>query len=266
MGERNSEPCEATVLITGATAGIGYELAKLFSTQGYNLVLVARSAERLETVAEEMRTRGGNLVHPFACDLSDPGAPQVLFDHMAERKSRVDILVNNAGFGSNGPFAEADVGHQLGMMQVNINALTHLTRLFLPGMIERKSGRIMNLASVAAFVPGPMMAVYYASKAYVLSFSIAVSTELKHTGVTVTAVCPGPTRTEFHTRAGIADSPLFSGNTMTAEAVAKIAYRGTMKGKAIVVTGLKNKFLANLTRFVPRRMAANLTKTLNSRR
>jgi short-subunit dehydrogenase len=189
-----------------------------------------------------------------------------LFDSVRARNLSIDYLVNNAGFGTHGPFAETDVKAQLAMLQVNVVALTQLTRLFLPAMLARKYGRIMNVASVAAFLPGPLMAVYYASKAYVLSFSEALDNELSGSGVHVTAVCPGPTATEFQKRAGIDNSPLFKINAMTSAAVAKAGYRAMMRGRRSVVVGGGNKFMAFSTRFAPRRLTAAVSRKLNENR
>ena len=197
-------------------------------------------------------------------DLSVVDAAQRVFERL-ESKS-IDYLVNNAGFGTHGPFAEAEIASQLGMLQVNIVALTHLTRLFLPGMLKRGSGRIMNVASVAAFLPGPLMAVYYATKAYVLSFSEALASEIAGSGVTATALCPGPTKTEFQIRAGIANTPLFRMGAMSSEKAARIGYNAMMRGKRSVVTGFSNKLSAFSTRLFPRRATAALAKRLNENR
>ena len=174
--------------------------------------------------------------------------------------------MNNAGFGTHGPFAEAEIDSQLGMLQVNVVALTHLTRLFLPGMLKRGSGRIMNVASVAAFLPGPLMAVYYASKAYVLSFSEGLAGEVAAKGVTVTALCPGPTKTEFQVRAGIADTPMFRMGAMSSAKAARIGYEAMMRGRRSVVTGFSNKLSAVSTRFFPRRATAAIAKRMNENR
>src|SRR6202790_2259799 len=194
---------DQTALITGASGGIGYELAKLFARDHYNLVLVARSAERLRRVAEELQGRSGVAVKTVALDLAEASAPRSLFDQLQREGVAVDVLVNNAGFGSIGEFASIAEEEILGQISLNITAVTHLTRLFLPAMLARRHGKIMNVASTAAFQPGPLMAVYYATKAYVLSFSEALANETGGSGVTVTAVCPGPTATAFQKRAGM---------------------------------------------------------------
>jgi short-subunit dehydrogenase len=205
----------STALITGASAGIGYELAKLFAHDRYNLVLVARNRDTLEQFATELQTQFGISARAVALDLTAQSAPQLLFDQLQRDGVLVDILVNNAGYGVYGEFAQMPEQEILGQIQLNITALTLLTKLFLAPMFERRSGKIMNLASTAAFQPGPLMAVYYASKAYVLSFSEALANELRGSGVTITCFCPGPTDTNFQKRAKIVpgDWPLLIDNT-----------------------------------------------------
>lgn len=243
--------------------GIGLELARLLARDGYKLVLVSRDEAKLQSVAAELKSLGCPQAWVIAKDLAKPASCLELAEELSAQKVSVDVLVNNAGFGVQGNFWQADMQRQLDLLQVNITALTHLTRLLLPGMIERGAKlnggapqRIMNVASVAGFLPGPLMACYYASKAYVLSFSLALSEECRGRGVTVTAVCPGATRTEFQIRAQIADSKLFSGHLMSGEAVAQIGYKAMLRGKPLVVTGGVNKVAAQLLRFVPRTLAA----------
>jgi short-subunit dehydrogenase len=198
-------------------------------------------------------------------DLSIVGASQQIFEQLQSRS--IDYLVNNAGFGTHGPFAEAELQSQLSMLQLNIIALTHLTRLFLPAMLTRKSGRILNVASLAAYLPGPYMSVYYATKAYVLSFSEALSSELSGSGVTVTALCPGATRTEFQKRAGIDEVPREKkGNASSSMEVAEIGYDAMMSGRSSVITGFANKFSAFALRFLPRSTAAAIAKGRNKNR
>jgi len=246
-----------TVLITGASFGIGLEMARLFARDQYRLILVARTADRLAQAAEELKGLGASSALALVQDLSRTGAAEAIFQSLADQNLHLDVLVNNAGFGDYGPYAEAHWPAVESMVQVNITSLLHLTRLFLPGMIARKQGRIVNLASTAAFQPGPFMAVYYASKAFVLSFSEALSEECKGTGVTVTAVCPGPTATEFQARAnvlntGIARHQKSFLKMMDAATVAEIGYRGMLKGKSVVVTGVVNRVGAWSGRHLPR--------------
>src|SRR6266404_3016957 len=253
----------ATALITGASGGIGYELAKLFAKGGHNLVLVARSGPKLAQVADELQRHFGITVKPVSLDLADPAAPQLLFDQLQREGIAVDILVNNAGYGKLGGFAEVPVEESLGQIQLNLAALTYLTKLFLGPMLERRSGKIMNVASTAGFQPGPRMAVYYATKAYVISFSEALANELNGSGVTVTCLCPGGTDTKFQKRAGTEDTLLFrKGGTMTAKAVAQDGYRALMKGKPLVISGLKNWLLAESLRISPRRVVTAISRRL----
>lgn len=255
------------VLVTGASGGIGYELCKLFARDGYPLLVAARSENKLKALAEELRTAHGTAVTICPLDLADPRAPEQLFEASRRMDAPVEVLVNNAGFGTYGPFAEADLTATLQMLQVNVVALTHLTRLILPGMRERHQGRILNVASIAGFQPGPLMAVYYASKAYVLHFSEALAEELTKTGVTVTALCPGPTATGFLTRAGVEDVKVFNGsNVMDVGVVARIGYRGLMRGKRVVIPGLRNKLLVQSSRLVPRRVVTAVVRRLQERR
>jgi short-subunit dehydrogenase len=256
---------EHAALITGASAGIGEELAKRFAADGYDLVLVARDRTRLEKVGEELKAKHGVRYHAIPADLSDPSAPEHVFHAVRKLGVQIEALVNNAGFGLYGSFVKTEHGEatepkrELEMIQVNVTALTQLTKLFLPEMVERGRGRVLNVASTAAFQPGPLMAVYYASKAYVLSFGEALAVELRGTGVTVTTLCPGATRTEFQKAAAMEDSRLF--NTplvMSAEDVAEVGYRAMHRGKGVVIPGAANKVMAQAVRFVPRKLAARL--------
>lgn len=253
-------PPSQTALITGASCGIGFELARIFASHGYNLVLVSRDRLRLQSMAKELSAKHGVAVEVLAKDLSCPSAPEELFCELRKRSVDVDVLVNNAGFGMKSLFAECDSETVLQLLQVNTIALTHLTRLFLPSMLARGSGKIMNVASLAALVPGPLTAVYNASKAYVLSFSEALVNELQGTGVTVTALCPGPTRTKFEDRAGVANTPAFRGKIMDATTVAEAAFGGLMKGKPVVVPGFKNKLRILPIPWVPRRILAHFSR------
>ncbi|MBT8462820.1 MAG: SDR family oxidoreductase [Gemmatimonadetes bacterium] len=252
-------------LVTGASSGIGYELSKILAREGHDLALVARSADRLETIAGALRDDFGVQVVVVSVDLSDPGAPDRVFDRLREAEFTVDVLVNNAGFGTMGRFVRSDTGAQVDMVEVNITALTHLTRLYAERMLERGQGRIMNVASTAAFQPGPFMAVYFATKAYVLSFSEALAEELRDTGVTVTALCPGPTVTGFQKRAGMEHSPI-GGRMVTADAasVARAGYAGMMKGKRLVIPGLFNRLGTMSPRFFPRALATRIVARMTA--
>jgi short-subunit dehydrogenase len=249
-----------TVLITGASGGIGYELAKVFARDRHNLVLVARNADRLAQVARELQTHGVT-VKTIALDLAAPPAQKFLFDQLQREGTAVDILINNAGFGVFGEFAQMPEAEILGQIDLNIRALTELTRLFLPPMLQRRSGRIMNVASTAAFQPGPLMAVYYATKAYVLSFSEAIANELRDSGVTVTCLCPGATHTDFAKRAGIENSRLFKTvGAMSAETVALDGYRAVMEGRGLAISGAHNWLVAQSTRFAPRKLVTAISR------
>jgi short-subunit dehydrogenase len=250
-----------TALITGASGGIGYELAKLFAQDRYNLVLVARSVDQLNQVAAELREQFGTTVKIIALDLAMAGAAKVLFDQLQSEAVEVDVLVNNAGFGSFGEFAGISEEEILGQIQLNVTALTYLTRLFLPGMLARRRGKIMNVASTAAFQPGPLMAGYYATKAYVLSFSEALANEVAGTGVVISCFCPGATDTGFAKRAGSENSRLFKKlGAMNAETVARDGYRGLMAGRTLVISGVQNWLVAESVRFAPRKMVTAISR------
>jgi short-subunit dehydrogenase len=250
-----------TALITGASGGIGYELAKLFANDHYNLVLVARSTAKLAQFADELQRESGISAKAIALDLTSLPAPQFLFDQLQREGIAVDILVNNAGYGVFGEFSKVSLEDTLGQVQLNVTALTHLTKLFLGPMIERHSGKIMNVASTAGFQPGPLMAVYYATKAYVVSFSEALANELSGSGVTVTCLCPGATDTGFQGRAGVADTKLFKAlRPMDARTVARDGYRGLMAGKTLVISGFRNWLLAESLRFSPRKLVTAISR------
>ncbi|HVF84798.1 MAG TPA: SDR family oxidoreductase [Abditibacteriaceae bacterium] len=243
---------KGTALVTGASSGIGLELANCLARGGYDLVLVARNREKLKEVANTLSRRHNNRVLILVKDLSRPAAPQKIFEELQRANVQIDVLVNNAGLGAYGHFAEADVDRMLSVMQVNMAALTHLTRLFLPQMIERGRGRVLNVASTAAFQPGPLMAVYFASKAYVLSLSEALSNEVKGSGVSITCLCPGPTQSDFQNRAQMSNSKLSENNLMSASQVANIGCRAMMRGQTLVIPGNNNAFWAWFTRLLPR--------------
>src|SRR5208282_5072060 len=249
-----------SALITGASYGIGLEFSRIFASEGYNLVLVARSADRLRQLASELEKNHGTRSLILATDLTEPGASAYVQEQTTRAGIEVDVLVNNAGFGQYGKFAENDLEECLRQIQLNVTTLTHLTRLYLPAMFERKSGRILNVASTAAFQPGPLMAVYYATKAYVLHFSEAIANELQGTGVTVTCLCPGPTATEFQKRANIAGIRLTRYGCMDARTVAEDGYRAMMAGKPLVISGFRNWLVAQSVRFSPRRMVTAIAR------
>lgn len=251
-----------TVLITGASAGIGWELARQFAAEKSNLVLVARRRERLEELAAELRSQDGIEVHIVAADLGRPDAPQAIVEQLTRDGLAIDVLVNNAGFGALGPMAELDADRQMEMIRVNVAALTHLTRLLLPKMIERRRGGILNVGSTAGFQAGPFMAVYYATKAFVISFTEALADELAGSGLTVSCLCPGPTLTEFAETANISDAVLFKLRPMTAGQVASAGYRGFRRGKLLIVPGWLNYLASMGVRFVPRSVARGIAKKL----
>ena len=248
-----------TALITGASGGIGEALARELAKSKHDLVLVARSEGKLRALADELSTAHGITADVLTADLAASGAGVALADRLAGR--RIDVLVNNAGFGDYGPFADADPAKVSAMVNLNIATLTDLTRALLPGMIARGTGRVMNVASTAAFMPGPLMAEYYASKAYVLSLSEAVANELRGTGVTMTALCPGPVASGFQAGADMGASKLVKGKQlMTAERCAQLAVKGMNKGKPVVVTGAMNKMMSMSPKFMPRRMVPGVVR------
>ena len=254
-------------LVTGASGGIGYELAKLLAADGYDLTLVARSRDKLARVADELGRDYGVGARVVVSDLARPEAPREIFEELRGEAERVEVLVNNAGFGSYGLFAETDLKAELDLLQVNVVALTHLTKLFLPAMVAARRGRVMQVASTAAFQPGPLMAVYYASKAYVLSLSEALANELEGTGVTVTALCPGPTATGFvAAAAGMSESKLFDGVVMDARAVALAGHRGMQEGKRVVIPGFRNSLIARTVGFFPRALVTKVVRRIQEKR
>lgn len=257
-----SKNARAVALITGASDGIGYELAKCFAREGHDLILAARNEEKLKSVAAEIAATYGVRVSHIVQDLSAPEAARQLFDEVRKRGVAFDYLVNNAGAGTYGLFAETDLERELRMMQLNMNSVTALTKLVLPDMLKRRKGGILNVASTAAFQPGPLMAVYYATKAYVLSFSEALANELKGSGVTVSVLCPGPTRSGFQRSAGMESSKLFRRGVMNATDVAEIAYRQFMRGKTTIIPGLRNKIFSLSVRLGPRKLVPMIVRLL----
>jgi len=253
----------STVLITGASGGIGYELAKLFARDHHNLILIARSGDKLAQIATELRAQNVT-VKTIALDLATPLAAKFLFDQLQTEGIAIDILINNAGFGAFGEFAQMSTDVIFGQIQLNITSLTELTRLFLPAMLARRTGRIMNVASTAGFQPGPLMAVYYATKAYVISFSEALANEVRHSGVTVTCFCPGATHTGFAKRAGNDKSRLFKQlGAMNVERVALDGYRAVMEGRTLAISGAHNWLVAQSTRFVPRKLVTAISRWIS---
>ncbi len=250
-----------TALITGASSGIGAELARLCAAAGYDLILAARRTDRLTELGSQLAAAHRVQSRAVAADLSDAAAPDALFG--AVRGTGIDILINNAGLATHGRYWETDWNRQAALLQVNMMAPAHLTRLFLPEMVRRGSGRVLQVASTAAFVPGPLMATYYASKAFLVSFSEAIANELKGTGVSMTVLCPGPTRTEFFEVNALEKTPLASGGAMSAEAVAREGYRAMMRGEAEVIAGARNRWLMRGARLAPRGMLADVTRRLN---
>ena len=250
-------------LVTGASSGIGLELARLLAADGHDLVLVARRADAIDALAREVREAHGRAALALSADLAEPDAAKRIVERLSAESIEIDVLVNNAGFGGLGRFDQRRLEDDLAMIQVNITSLVALTRLLLPGMVSRGRGRIMNVASTAAFQPGPLMAVYYATKAFVLSFSEAIADELRDTGVTVTALCPGPTRTGFQSAAGMGLSPLFKGRALPdGAAVAREGYPALKRGQRVVVTGLMNRVAAQGYRFLPRRVLTTVIRKL----
>src|SRR5687768_9701603 len=242
-----------TALITGASVGLGRELAKEFASHGHDVILTARNRDALEALAGTLEGKHKIKATVFVYDLALPDSPQALFDSVMMEGLQVHTLVNNAGFGFGGPFADTEIDRELDMIQVNVTAVVHLTKLFMQPMLKRKKGRILNVASTAAFQPGPLNSIYYSTKAFVLSFSQAIDEELRNSGVSVTCLCPGPTATEFAERAGTVNTHVFRRtNTADAEDVAHYGYKATMRGDRIAVPGVKNKVIIQAERFLPR--------------
>lgn len=256
-----------TALVTGASTGIGLELARVLAADGHALVIVARDGEKLKAVAGELQTEYGVPVRAFAKDLSEPGAAQSLWSDLLQSKISIDILVNNAGFGAYGEFHRTSLDALERMQMLNVVALTALTRLALPEMLARKHGRILNLASVVGYQPGgPQMAVYYATKSYVLSFSKGLAKELNGSGVSVTVLSPGLTKSSFEQRAGASEAALYKFlPQMSAKAVAIAGYRGMMRGRKAVIPGLATKIIAFAGELQPRAIALKVNQLLLKR-
>lgn len=246
-------------LITGGSVGIGAALADVFAGHGHDLILASRNRDKLEARGRAIRNQFGVDVVCLPADLTDPDGARQLHEAVIARGLDVHYLVNNAGVGLYGKFSTTDLDAELKMIQLNVTSVVDLTKRFLPSMIARRSGRILNVASMAAFVPGPWMSVYYATKAFLLSFSQAIDYELKANGITVTTLCPGPTESEFKVRAGSERSRLFERFVMDAPRVARVGYTGMMNGKAVAIPGLRNKLIPVATRLTPRPLVAKLS-------
>lgn len=251
------------VLVTGASSGIGLELAKVYAQHGYALVLLARSQAALEQLAAELRSQYKVGVEVLVADLRQPDAAVRVTQDLAQRGLVIDVLVNNAGFGLLGPHAQLGMQEQMDMLQLNMMALTQLTRLLLPGMLERNAGGVLNVASTAAFQAGPNMALYYASKAFVLSYTEALHEELAPNGLHVSCLCPGPTRTAFFAGDNLQNVRLLKFGSQSADEVARFAYAAFKRNQAIAIPGLKNWLLAFSTRFAPRAVTRKLAQALN---
>ena len=246
-------------LITGGSVGIGAALAEVFAEHGHDLILVSRTRDKLEERGRDIEKKFGVNVACIPEDLSDPSGARRLHEAVTARALDVEYLVNNAGVGVYGKFATTDLAAELKMIQLNVTSVVDLTKRFLPAMMKRRSGRILNVASTAAFVPGPWMSVYYASKAFLLSFSAAIDYELKPHAISVTTLCPGPTESEFKARAGSQRSRLFEAFVMDAPRVARAGYDAMMAGKPMAVPGLRNKMIPIAARVIPRPLIARLS-------
>jgi hypothetical protein len=254
-----------TALVTGASMGIGVDLAACFANDGYDLILTARSEQALKDVAAKLADKYKVKVETIAADLGVAGAGEKLAQQIAAKGLNVDALVNNAGYGIAGGFAKSDRAQQLGMIDLNDRALVELTHIYWPRMLENKRGGVINVASTAAFQPGPLMAIYYASKAFVLSFSEALWKEAAGTGVHVTCLCPGPTTSNFRERAGTGATRLSrSGKPMSSASVARMGYNAFRKNRRVIVTGARNALLASAARFLPRRTILGIVHNLQS--
>jgi uncharacterized protein len=250
-----------TALITGASGGIGAEFAKILAEEKDNLILVARNKNKLDALKKDLEDKHNITIFTIVKDLSHPGAAKEVYDEVKEKAISIDYLINNAGFGDFGLFAESDWNKQEQMINLNVMALAHLTRLFLPDMICRRGGKILNVASTASFQPGPTMSVYFATKAFVLSFSEAIDNEVREHGITVTALCPGSTKSGFHSVAAREGrTPPERNNIPSAMEVAEFGYRAMMKGKTVAIHGFKNSLLANSIRFGPRSLVVKLAR------
>ena len=251
-----------TALVTGASTGIGVDLAECFARDGYDLILCARTESTLREVAAQLAQTYKVKATPIACDLGAAGGGTRLAGEIEAQGLSVDVLVNNAGYGHAGAFTGSDTATQLGMIDLNDRALVELTHIYWARMIANRRGGVLNVASLAAFPPGPLMAVYYASKAFVLSFSEALWEEGRSAGVHVSCLCPGATESNFRERAGTGSLRLAQGNAMSSKTVAKLGYNGFRKNRRVVVTGARNALLAGLVPFLPRTTVLRMVRNL----
>ena len=252
-----------TALITGASNGIGLELAKIHASKGGDLVLVARNKSKLDELKAELEKQFKVSVYVIVKDLSATNSAQEVYEETTKQNIQIDYLINNAGFGDFGMFAETDWNKELQMINLNITTLTQFTKLYLRDMEKRRSGKIMNVASTAAFQSGPTMAVYCATKAYVLSFTEAVSNEVSDKGITMTALCPGATETGFQAVGGMGESKLFKDKKLpTAKEVADYGYKSMIKGKTVAIHGIMNYIMSNSVRFIPRAMVLKVSRKM----
>jgi len=254
-----------TALVTGASYGIGLDLAECFARDGYSLILTARSADALKDVADKLSAQYKVAVTPVARDLGSPGGGTTLAKEIAAKGLSVDVLVNNAGYGIAGGMADSKAEEQLGMVDLNVRALLELTQIYWPVMLKNRRGGLLNVASTAAFQPGPLMATYYATKAFVLSLSEALWKEAEGAGVHVSCLCPGPTTSRFRERAGTGKTNLSKvGTPMSSMAVAKQGYRGFQKNTRVVITGARNRFLARAVPYLPRKTLLGIVHNMQS--
>ncbi|MGL4608742.1 MAG: SDR family NAD(P)-dependent oxidoreductase [Trueperaceae bacterium] len=264
-----SKTTKQTALITGASGGIGLDLAREFAKDGYNLVLVARSKDKLDSIAADFAKQYNINATVIAKDLAKASAPDELYNELKAHNIQIDALVNNAGFATYGKFVEIPLEKELQEMQLNMVTLTHLSKIFGKDMVARRNGKILNIASTAAFQPGPLMAVYYATKAYVLSFSEALANEMEGTGVTVTVLCPGPTESGFQERAAMQESKLIQkggiAKMMTSKEVAEQGYQATKRGQVTVIPGFANQFGTALPRLLPRKAVTRIVRGMQDR-
>ncbi|PKD44148.1 SDR family NAD(P)-dependent oxidoreductase [Rhodohalobacter barkolensis] len=256
-----------TALITGASSGIGLELAKILAGDGYDLVITARREDRLIELKNELEDKSSAEVNIITADLSLPESPMNIYQYCEDQNIQINVLANNAGIGDYGLFHDSDWQKTATMIDLNIKSLTHLTRLFLPSMIDRKKGAILNIASTASFQPGPLMSVYYATKHYVLAFSEAIANEVQEYGIKVTALCPGPTQSEFQATANMEKSKLMDRFPMpTSKDVAEYGYKAMKKGKRVAVHGFMNKMMSKVVRILPKKWVTATVRKIQERK